>query len=507
MSFATWFFERVRAYTGFRWYYNPRWININYGKEYEPFIRALLKARVQDATSKIEDAQDVPPQLEEIRQAYERKSIDVIEDFRNETGKLFEKLNVVSEKGETNTMVMRRDMSGYLKSKAFAEKWKSLVWVLFILGVAGLASIDFAPSLLIFEALMEGDAVSIGALFGLEDDLARSMIMILSTAGFLIMIAFMGHVIAKVAVSSYFDGEIPIVGIFMFALMIFMFYTVSSIRYQHELKVAEESYQEYVHEFEKKQAMGISLKLSEPISIDEWTPGYQTRSFFNSAIFVMISAMIFIVAIYLSFWRMYGDVRFITRQFKQNKYRVKCAEYTSQLRFQSEKLNNSWENLRQSAQIEVEQFLIGIKQGMIQNVSEYNTDQIKQVNQFISSISKEFSARLNMPQSYFNAENTSLPSHEEEWGMRYTLFYSSAISYDVYCKGALDAIMTGKHNPNSAMDGITKYFSNKNGEKSSNWLPALNDEELLTQYNAGFDEGKVIKNGAAYRLGISQPSA
>ena len=88
MGFARWWFNRFREFRTFKWYYNPRWLNVELGENAEPTLRAQLKT----TTNKINAKVNVPPELEEIRQAYENKAIDSVEQFRKNTNRLYSKL-------------------------------------------------------------------------------------------------------------------------------------------------------------------------------------------------------------------------------------------------------------------------------------------------------------------------------------------------------------------------------------------------------------------------------
>lgn len=493
MSFAKWWFHRFREFTSFRWYYNPRWLNVELGQKAEPTLRQQLQNTKLSAEGKVY----VPPELEEIRQAYENKSIDTIEAFRKKTSRLFLKLDVCAEKGITNAHLMRRDLFSYAKTLAFMNKYKFFVWLIFFAGLFGLAALDFAPTLLVFESLMESDSVSIGAALGLDDDSARLGILILSTLSFLMIIVLIGHVVAKLVASSYLDGEVPVFGIVISLIVALVFIDVAWIRETHEVKSIESSYDAYLKKFNKEIVLGQRAAEEKPLVIDEWKPGYITRAFFSSAIFVLISLMIFIVAIYLSLWRVYGDIRMITRHFKQNRYRIRCAELTAQMRNEYNFLNNSWEKLRQSAQIEVEQFMIGMRQGIHQNLTEYKMpDVLNHIEKAISDINQEFSSRLALPISYQNAENTLIPGHEEEWGLRYSTFLAEAVLYEAFEKGTKDAVNLGIRNSESAVDAIVDYQCVD--DKHPHWLPGLNKEECDKQYEAGFLEGSKVPHGTAW---------
>ncbi|HOY71346.1 MAG TPA: hypothetical protein PL131_11610 [Methylotenera sp.] len=495
MSFARWWFERFREFRSFRWYFNPRWVNVESGERAEPALRLQLNEAAQpDEAGRVH----VPPELEEIRQAYENKSIDLVELFRKRSNRIYAKLDVCAEKGITNAHLMRRDLFSYSKTLAFMGKYKFLVWVLFILGLFGLAALDFAPTLLVFEALMESDTVSIGAALGLDDDTARMGILILSTMSFLMIIVLIGHVVAKLVASSYLDGEVPVFGIVISLVVALVFIDVAWIREAHEVKSIETSYEAYVKTFKKDITLGRRTAEEKPLLIDEWKPGYITRAMFSSAIFVLISIMIFIVAVYFSLWRVYGDIRMITRHFKQNRYRTRCAQLTAELRNEANLLNNSWEKLRQSAQMEVEQFMIGVRQGLHKNLKEYENgnNTLSKAEAAISAINKEFSKRLELPHSFTNAERTFIPNHEEEWGLRYSTFLTEAVLYEAFEKGTKDAINLGIKNPESAVDAIVDYKCAD--EKSVHWLPGLNKEECDKQYEAGFIEGSQVPHGAAW---------
>lgn len=494
MSFAKWWFNRFRELRSFKWYYNPRWVNVELGENAEPTMRQQFSEKIANPKSKTY----VPPELEEIRQAYENKAIDTVETFRKRTGRLFTKIDVCAEKGITNAHLMRRDLFGSTKTLAFMNKYKFFVWIIFFLGLLGLAALDFAPTLLVFESLMESDSVSIGAAIGMDDDTARFGILILSTFSFLMIIVLIGHVVAKLVASSYLDGEVPVFGIVISLVVALVFIDVAWIREQHEIKSIESSYDTYVRNFNKEILMGRKAETEKPLAIEEWKPGYITRALFSSAIFVLISLMIFIVAVYFSLWRVYGDIRMITRHFKQNKYRINCAKLTSELRNESNMLNNSWEKLRQSAQMEVEQFMIGVRQSLHRNLDQYEqgSQHLDAIEAAISDINQEFSKRLELPFSYKNSELTRVPDHEEEWGLRYNTFLAEAVLYEAFEKGLKDATNIGVRNPESAVNAIIDYQGTD--EKRQNWLPGLNDQECAKQYEAGFIEGSQVPNGASW---------
>jgi hypothetical protein len=494
MGFARWWFNRFREFRAFKWYYNPRWLNVELGENAEPTLRQQLKTNLIDENAKVH----VPPELEEIRQAYENKAIDSVEQFRKNTNRLYAQLDVCAEKGITNAHLMRRDLFSYSKTLAFMGKYKFFVWVIFFLGLIGLAALDFAPTLLVFESLMDSDSISIGSAIGMDDETARLMILIMSTMSFLFIIVLIGHVVAKLVASSYLDGEVPIFGIVISLVVALVFVDVAWIRESHEVKSIETSYDSYVKSYAKDIAMGRRTADEKPLVIDDWKPGYITRAFFSSAIFVLISLMIFIVAVYFSLWRVYGDIRMITRHFKQNRYRIRCAELTSALRNEANLLNNGWEKLRQSAQIEVEQYMIGVRQGIHANLKQYDgsNNLLTKIESSISSINAEFSNRLELPRTYTNSENTSIPSHEEEWGLRYSTFLAEAVLYEAFEKGTKDAINLGVKNPDSAVDAIVDYKCTD--EKSVHWLPGLNKTECDKQYEAGFIEGSKVPHGVAW---------
>jgi hypothetical protein len=493
MGFARWWFNRFREFRTFKWYFNPRWLNVELGEKAEPTLREQLKATDDKANAKVH----VQPELEEIRQAYENKAIDSVEQFRKNTNRLYSKLDVCAEKGITNAHLMRRDLFSYSKTLAFMNKYKFFVWIIFFIGLFALAALDFAPTLLVFESLMDSDSVSIGSAIGLDDDKARLLILLMSTGSFLIIIVLIGHVVAKLVASSYLDGEVPIFGIAISLIVALVFVDVAWIRETHEIKSIETSYESYVKSYAKDIAMGRRTAEEKPLAINDWKPSYITRAFFSSAIFVLISLMIFIVAVYFSLWRVYGDIRMITRHFKQNRYRIQCAQMTSALRNEANLLNNGWEKLRQSAQIEVEQYMIGVRQGIHKNLSAYEgkDNQLAKIEAAISSINLEFSQRLELPRTYTNSANTSIPKHEEEWGLRYSTFLAEAVLYEAFEKGTKDAINLGVKNPDSAVDAIVDYQTE---DKSVQWLPGLNKEECDKQYEAGFIEGSKVPHGVSW---------
>jgi hypothetical protein len=239
MGFARWWFNRFREFRTFKWYFNPRWLNVELGEKAEPTLREQLKATDDKANAKVH----VQPELEEIRQAYENKAIDSVEQFRKNTNRLYSKLDVCAEKGITNAHLMRRDLFSYSKTLAFMNKYKFFVWIIFFIGLFALAALDFAPTLLVFESLMDSDSVSIGSAIGLDDDKARLLILLMSTGSFLIIIVLIGHVVAKLVASSYLDGEVPIFGIAISLIVALVFVDVAWIRETHEIKSIETSYE------------------------------------------------------------------------------------------------------------------------------------------------------------------------------------------------------------------------------------------------------------------------
>lgn len=172
MSIARTFFEWQRDFRHFRWYYNSRRINIENGRNsVEQFLALSQHIDVVPAPTDAGDAEceaklagAMPADLNEIRQAYESKSIEYVERFRSLSAKVFRKMETISEQGITNISLMRHDLFSYLRTYALILRYKVLVWILFVLGLMVLTTLDVAPTLLVFEGLMEGDTVSIGHL-------------------------------------------------------------------------------------------------------------------------------------------------------------------------------------------------------------------------------------------------------------------------------------------------------------------------------------------------------
>lgn len=500
MGFSKWVYDKLRNYRHVRWYYNTYAQNVEYGKNAAAHVLAHARVSESNANAPIEQTGAVdaklenvvlPAELEEIRQAYENKGVDFVEKFRRGTSKIFKDLDVCSEMGQANIGLLRNDLFSYLKTYSFIQQYKALVWILFIFGLIGLSMLDLAPSLLVFEALMENDNVSIGALIGVDDSVMRNLLLSASTLSFLIVIVLMGHVVAKLVAATYLDGEIPWVGIAIGALVLAVFFTVAWIRYNHESKTTYESYSGYVKKFERDKLTGTALA-DKPLTMEEWQPGNQVRALFNSAIFVQISVMIFVVAIYLSLWRLYGDLRMITRRFKHIRYRVRCAKLSASLRSENNSLVNSWERLRQSAQIELEQFLAGITQAVRQSPEMFEGLEWP-MQQVIFAMRKQFSECLQLPQVYDKTASVLLPGSEEGWGMRYEVFMTEVIWYEAFSKGANDAINHGLENPDSVVHAISSH------SESAALLEDVNPETLKKNYEAGFREGKHIPHGAAWK--------
>lgn len=323
------------------------------------------------------------------------------------------------------------------------------------------------------------------------DDKMRDLIMAFATVGFLAGVVMMGHIVAKLIASTYLDGEVPTFGIGLAAVMLALFITVAGLRYENELRTQEENYAAYVKDFEKRVALDTS-ETKDVLTIDQWKPGYMGRAGFHASMFVMISLMIFIAAVYLSLWRVYGDIRMITRRFKHIRYRVKVAALTARLRSEHNALTNRWEKLRQSAQIEVEQFMSGIEQGI--NEKKFELRERQRMQQIMRHVAHLFNEWMQLPEIYQHSDQVSLPGSEEEWGMRYGVFMTEAARFEAFSKGAIDAFNHGKSNPDSGADAISEHLSVGATQKL---LPGITPEEMKNQYDAGFVEGSHVPNAPA----------
>lgn len=523
MGIARAFFEWQRGFRHSRWFYNTRKINVENGRkavaqllvmgqhldldsmpkegisreQVETEERAMqshepAQASAQEAgNGRISTQLDstMPAEISEIRQAYESKSIDFVDTFRDRTKKILGLLEACSEKGLANMGLLRSDLYSYLRTFGFILRYKILVWTLFVLGLIVLTILDIAPTLLVFEGLMEGDTVSIGRLLGISDERMRDLIMALATTGFLAGVVMMGHVVAKLIASTYLDGEVPTFGIGLAIVVLSIFVIVAGLRFQNELRTQEENYAAYVKDFERKAALGTS-GTKDLLTLDQWKPGYMGRAAFHAAMFVMISLMIFIIAVYLSLWRVYGDIRMITRRYKHIRYRFNVAALTAALRFENNALINHWERLRQSAQLEVEQFMAGVEQGMNER-KDLQPSERQQIQTAMRYIVRLFDKWLQLPEVYRHSDRVVLPGNEEEWGMRHNVFVIESALFEAYYKGALDGFNHGVRNPHSVTDAISEHIPVGAAQRL---LPDVTPEQMLRQYEAGFTEGENVPN-------------
>ncbi len=497
MGIARRYFEWLREVRHFRWIYNSRHINVENGQHATEHIRAMGEEFSRGLPRDAENLKAMlPSELHEIREAYETKSVDFVERFRQRTAPLLKELDVTCEKGLTNMTLLRIDQFSYLKTLGFMNRWKPAVWILFILTITGLTLLDIAPSLLIFEGLMENDSVTIGRLIGSSDETMRDLILLLATVGFLTGVVGTAHVVAKVIGSSYLDGEVPAFGIAFALFVAILFVVVAGLRYGHEVSTQEDSYASYTKDFEKKKALGMATT-DKVLTIDQWRPGYLTRAGFHASMFVLISLMIFLIAIYVSLWKMYGDLRLLTRRFKHFRYRVTAAKLSAQLRSEDYDLTNRWQKLRQSAQVEAQQFLVGVRKGMDLKDPPYDYQTRMQMQQAIDHISNLFGKVVRLPAAFTQTEKASIPANEEEWGMRYGTFCAEAALFDAFSKGAVDAFYHGERNPNSIVDAVSDHSAPGTDKRL---MPVVTKTEMEIQYTAGFVEGSQVPYGKAWEL-------
>jgi hypothetical protein len=83
----------------------------------------------------------------------------------------------------------------------------------------------------------------------------------------------------------------------------------------------------------------------------------------------------------------------------------------------------------------------------------------KRIQTLMHSISSRFSEMLQLPGSYADDSIVWMPHCEEEWGLRYSTFFTETALYGAFNKGALNGIEHGVSNPNSLapVTGNPKY--------------------------------------------------
>lgn len=518
MDFARKYHAWYRGFRTFRWHYNFRHVNIENGKNAYAQLHALstlidykkpsciepnengaadshlASINPNNTQSNVYEEKIMPADLNEMRQAYEAKVIEDIERFRSRTEKNFSTLEFVCEKGITNIGLLRHDLFSFLRTHAIFLRYKLLIWILFFIGLVVLAALDIAPTLLVFEGIMNTDKISIGSGFGFDPKGIRDVILLCATSGFLVGIVMMGHVVAKLIAATYLDGEVPVFGIGLALITVALFITIAGLRYYGEIDSLHNQYNTYsnnliVQDVTQQVANNTTLMPSPSLSFEDWSKGHGGKwlAIFRSSMFVLISIMIFISAIYLSLWKAYGDIRMITRRFKHIRYRIKAATLAAKLRSEHNALTNNWEKLRQSAQVEVEQFMCGIEKAM----SEQNLaveDRLRM--QFIMrDVAYLFNCHMRLPEIYQNKNQVMLPATEEEWGMRYVVFLTESIFFEAFAKGAIDAFNHGKKNINSTVGAITGHFFVGAHEEAS---ARISDDKITSQYYSGFIEGSNI---------------
>lgn len=477
------------------WFYRTEEQNHELGKQLAEQYSAMAKLPAAD---RAEDSTSLPSPLNEARQAYENQVIMSIQRFTAETEKPKRRLSEIAERGISNLSLMRADLFYYLSVLAKIHHFWWFVWPLFIGGLLVLSALDFAPTMLVFQSLMSSDQIEIGSAFGLAPADARSYMLLAATLAFLVMIVSIGHVSAKFIGSSYLDGEVPVAGWALAVFMIIVFVTVSGIRFEHEQNTAHADYNTYIMALEKEALTGNSTE--KPTTEKAFVEARFWSSVFHSGIFVIISLMIFIVAGYLSLWRVYGDIRMIVRRHKHIKCRILCSELDAEMQAAHNALHYEWENLRQSAQLEVEQVHFGVNLAMHDNRSLFGADTTRQqIQSLMHRISRRFSELLKLPQSYKETSKEWMPTTEETWGLRYSTFFTEIAKWEAFYKGALDGMYTGTSNPDSVP--VASFTSNP--KYSGDHHPAVSKLEIDTQYEAGFKEGCKVPHGAGWLLSKS----
>lgn len=472
-----------------RWFFRTEEQNLEIGKQFAEQYRSIALANAENSD---ELGTSLPAPLNEARQAYENQAIMSIQRFTADIEKPKRRMIEVAERGISNLSLMRSDLFHYLSVLAKMHHFWWIVWPLFIGGLLVLSALDFAPTTLVFQSLMTGDSIDI---VGIEPTTARSYMLLAATLAFLMMIVSIGHIAAKFIASSYLDGEVPIAGWALAAFMIIVFVTVAGIRFEHEQHTAESAYADHVMELERQALQGTAIE--KIITKKEFVDERFWPNAFHSAIFVIISLMIFISAGYLSLWRVYGDIRMIVRRHKHIKCRMLCSKLNAEMQVAYNIFHNEWENLRQSAQLEVEQFHRGIHLAMSANRALFGDDATcKAMHSQIHLTSRKFSELLKLPESYNENSKVWMPTTEEEWGLRYSTFFTEMVLWEAFTKGALDGMNHGISNPDSVLDAVAVVTNDP--KYSGNHHPAVSMLEIGTQYQSGFVEGCQVPQGAGW---------
>jgi len=447
----------------------------------------------------------LPAHLVELKDTYENAMATRYEDFYlRKTRKLTEELDNTCMRGIENIQLMRSGIFHWLSVQKAMEKYRIWVWAVFVLGLAALTVLDFAPTTLVFNTLMEDEGIvpmicrsfaapaeggppqCISYLFD------RETITLVAILAFIFGVVMIGHILAKIFFGEYFDRNMSVVGKGILAVTVAIFFVLSGIRFFHEERVSLQKYENEVSKIELAVMNAPSDNLARQASNLQSTEGktaflseYRWKNIFASSLFSIISLIIMLIAIYLSLWREHGEIRYLIRQRKFITSRIRAEEIRSELENISNSFTSKLSQLRQSAQREVAEFLEGVEGG----IASENSAQLTAIMGFSRLMREVFNESLKTPDAISDKEKTRLPSSEMDWGSQHLSFIENSLFYDAFEKGAQDAVNIGVRNPNSICAALSLSIALKKD------MPNVNDERLEVEYQAGYDEGSRIRYG------------
>ncbi len=458
----------------------------------------------------------LPAHLIELKDTYENAMVSRFEgDYLRKTRKLAAKLDVACVAGIENIQLMRSGIFHWLSVQQLMKRWGIVVWVLFFLGMATLAVLDFAPATLVFNTLMEDEGIvpmicremaapaAGGPLQCVRYLLDRETITLVAILAFLFGVVMIGHVLAKIFLGEFFDRNISGIGIGLLIVTVGVFVMLSGIRFVHEEKVSLQKYEEEKSRLEiaimnaPPSAVSLEQQMNYMQSADgkaAFLSGYFWKNIFASSLFSIISLIIMLIAVYLSLWREYGDIRYMIRQRKFITSRIAAEEIRTELESFSNSLIAKLSQLRQSAQREVAEFFGGVEAGIDPAAPVALRMAILECSRTMRTA---FNDSLSIPAAITDHASTRLPESELDWGSQYCTYIENAVFYDAFEKGAQDAVNMGVRNPKSISASLTTTIALTEAWKKAH--PNINDTRLDVEYEAGYVEGSRVKFGVGWK--------
>lgn len=498
------------------WFKNNR----NAGKACAEHIKTIMAAELRDGECRNDPS--LPAHLIELKDSYENAMASRYEDgYLRPARKMAAKLDVLCIEGIENIQLMRSGLFRHLSVMSFMHKWGWAAWTLFMLALLGLTFLDFAPTTLVFNTLMEDEAIQGMICMGNTsvDDYGatvcngqylvdRSSIIFLSISAFLVCIVMIGHVLAKIFFGEYFDRNVSVLGKGLLAVVTVVFFLLSGIRYVHEERVAVQLYESTVNQARQADLMAQTPESKAKLEYLESEDGksaiigeQRLKNIFASALFSIMSLMILLGAIYLSLWHQHGDIGYLIRQRKFITTRIEVERIRTELENIYNRYKTTIAELRQSAQREVAEFFIGVEETLVSD----SADSKQELFSCIRKMREAFNKSLDIPDSISDPSGTRLPESELDWGVLYRSYLENVLFYDAFEKGAQDAVNLGEANPDSALSGMSTSL--QTDSKWRNAHPNISDKDIQKQYAAGFVEGSKVKYGNAWKMAAeSQPT-